>query len=83
MLSINQISKHFDDHPVLQDINFEMGSEETIVILGPSGCGKTTLLRLICGMDQPDTGSVSMLGEKIRKTSSDIAFILQNYGLRM
>lgn len=81
MLSINQISKQFNEHPVLQNIDFTLGPEETIVILGPSGCGKTTLLRLISGMDQSDTGSVVMLGEMIQKTSPDIAFILQNYGL--
>ena len=46
-------------------LSFELGEGEIIGILGPSGCGKTTLLRCICGLEEPDSGRVYFSGEDI------------------
>ncbi len=44
--------------PALADVSLRAGAGELVAVVGPSGCGKTTLLELICGLQQPDTGSV-------------------------
>jgi NitT/TauT family transport system ATP-binding protein len=81
MLTVSNLCKNFNHVPILKDISFQLAAEETIVILGPSGCGKTTLLNLISGMIQPEAGWVEMYGIRIRKPSTQVAFILQNFGL--
>ncbi len=81
MLSISQVNKQYGGNPVLRNISLELESSETVVILGPSGCGKTTLLKLVSGMETPDSGNIGISGKPVRKPSTDIAFILQNFGL--
>ena len=44
--------------PALADVSLRAGAGELVAVVGPSGCGKTTLLELICGLQQPDSGSV-------------------------
>ncbi len=44
--------------PALADVSLRAGAGEVVAVVGPSGCGKTTLLELICGLQQPDAGSV-------------------------
>jgi ABC-type nitrate/sulfonate/bicarbonate transport system ATPase subunit len=44
--------------PALRDMSLRVAAGETVAIVGPSGCGKTTLLELICGLQQPDAGTV-------------------------
>jgi spermidine/putrescine transport system ATP-binding protein len=58
VLTIEGISKSFDDHVVLRDFNLDIANGEFVTLLGPSGCGKTTLLRLIAGFETPDGGSI-------------------------
>jgi ABC-type nitrate/sulfonate/bicarbonate transport system ATPase subunit len=67
--------------PVLQDVSLQLASDETMAIIGPSGCGKTTLLYLLCGLLQPDLGTVALNGRPIHKTTPRIAIILQDFGL--
>ena len=81
MLSVSHLTKRFDQKPVLNDISFCLNPDETIVILGPSGCGKTTLLNLISGMDQAQEGTVTLNQARIQRPTTEIAFILQNFGL--
>ncbi|SVC49653.1 uncharacterized protein METZ01_LOCUS302507, partial [marine metagenome] len=57
-LNLKQISKKFDNDYVLNDFNLEISAGEFVAILGPSGCGKTTLLRIICGLEEPTIGKV-------------------------
>lgn len=63
MLSVNSISKSYQingqKHIVLKDLSFTANTDEITVLLGKSGCGKTTLLRLLCGLEQPDSGSIT------------------------
>src|SRR5262245_34636822 len=44
--------------PALADVSLNVATGETVAVVGPSGCGKTTLLELVCGLQEPDTGSV-------------------------
>src|SRR5688500_10898144 len=56
------VSKSFGSGFALRDVTIEVQPREFLTLLGPSGCGKTTLLRLIAGFEQPDSGQVRISG---------------------
>ncbi len=58
MLSANQIHKSFGDSVVLDAITFNINPGDRTGLVGPNGCGKTTLLRILAGLDAPESGSV-------------------------
>ena len=66
---------------VLQDINFTAAPGEVVSLLGPSGCGKTTLLRLIAGLAQADSGTVELDGQRVVGPSKNKAVVFQHFGL--
>ncbi|UDL94056.1 ABC transporter ATP-binding protein [Lichenihabitans sp. PAMC28606] len=51
--------------PVIGDLSFTLGRGEIVSIVGPSGCGKTTMLNVICGLIEPDRGTVRWYGERL------------------
>ena len=57
-ISVRSITKSFASHPALDSVTLEIAPKESVVILGSSGCGKTTLLRLIAGLEIPDSGEI-------------------------
>jgi spermidine/putrescine transport system ATP-binding protein len=84
LIEIKNVSKHFHNHLVLNDINLQIKNGEFLTLLGPSGCGKTTLLRLMAGFDEPDQGSVWLKGKNITRTPPEIRHInmvFQSYAL--
>ena len=64
-LAIANVSKRFGSHQAVNDVSLDVVAGEAVVILGPSGCGKTTLLRLIAGLDVPDTGEIWLGGAQV------------------
>jgi ABC-type Fe3+/spermidine/putrescine transport system ATPase subunit len=64
-LAIVNASKRFGSHQALNDVSLDVVAGEAVVILGPSGCGKTTLLRLIAGLDVPDSGEICLAGVQV------------------
>ena len=85
-IDIKNVSKSFeqknkDNLQVLEDINLFIEDKEFVCLLGPSGCGKTTLLRIIAGLDNSDTGEVKDGNEVVKKPSSNRGFIFQQYSL--
>ncbi|MBV8621259.1 MAG: ATP-binding cassette domain-containing protein [Curvibacter sp.] len=84
MLSLQHITKRYRAQPVLRGIALEVAAGEFISLLGPSGCGKTTLLRILCGIESPDTGTVLLRGEDItRQPAAQRRFgvVFQSYAL--
>lgn len=63
MIEIEQVSHSYGNVSVLENINLQVRAGEFIAIVGPSGCGKTTLLNLISGYENPDTGSITHHGK--------------------
>lgn len=84
MLEISGIKKSFDGTTVLNDISLKIGDSEIVSILGSSGGGKTTLLNIILGLLQPDSGSVVFNGNDITNTPMErrgFNIVFQDYAL--
>jgi len=86
-VEVNNISKSFsksDDEkplPVIEDVSFDVYEGEFLCIVGASGCGKTTILRIIAGLQQADTGEVLLDGKKIESTSTRKGMVFQEFAL--
>jgi sulfate transport system ATP-binding protein len=81
---LSNISKNFGDFAALDHIDLEIPEGELVALLGPSGCGKTTLLRIIAGLEQPDSGRVLLSGEdktEHHASHRGIGFVFQHYAL--
>ena len=81
---IDQAMKSFGATAVLKGVSLEVGDGEFCVIVGASGCGKSTLLRAIAGLDQLDSGTIS-IGEsrvdRLPPAERGIAMVFQSYAL--
>jgi ABC-type Fe3+/spermidine/putrescine transport system ATPase subunit len=64
-LSIRTVSKSFGSHRAVDGVSLDVAAGEIVVVVGPSGCGKTTMLRLIAGLDVPDSGEVWLGGRQV------------------
>ena len=74
-IQLQNICKSFSGKEVLKDINWEIGSDDCWLLTGPSGSGKTLLLRLILGLEKPDSGSVNLLGDyKYASVNAGVVF---------
>lgn len=83
-LKLQSINKTFGDIRALQEIDIEIKNGEFFVLLGPTGAGKTTMLRLVAGLDKPDTGEIYLDQEMVNEFSPaarDVAFVFQFYTL--
>src|SRR5205823_771929 len=58
LLSCSGLSRGFDADPLFTELGFELFAGERVGLVGPNGVGKTTLLRILAGLDKPDTGDV-------------------------
>jgi phospholipid/cholesterol/gamma-HCH transport system ATP-binding protein len=61
----DDVSIQFTRKPVLKNISFTVERGETMIILGPAGCGKSVLMKLVDGLLLPDSGSISVFGQRI------------------
>ena len=66
--------------PIISDISLELRQAEFLSIVGPSGTGKTTLLRMLGGLLQPTSGSVSAHGEELSGPPEGVVIVFQDYG---
>lgn len=85
-IQLTDIKKTFANGTVVacQDINIDIEKDELVVFLGPSGCGKTTTLRLIAGLEEPDSGTISIEGRDVtslKPKDRELAFVFQSIAL--
>ena len=60
LLEFSNVVKRYGDTKVVDEISFTVAPGEFFTLLGPSGCGNTTTLRLLAGLERPDTGAVHL-----------------------
>ena len=83
-LIVKGINKRFGNVEALKDVNLEVCCGEFFTLLGPSGCGKTTLLRIIAGLEMPDSGQVNLGGQDVTSlpaTKRQVNTVFQSYAL--
>lgn len=90
LLELIEISKSFKNNkaPIIENISFSLNQGEFVTLLGPSGCGKTTILRIIAGLEIPDTGDIYLNRKQINGGNiftppylRNIGMVFQNYAL--
>ncbi|QHS11122.1 sulfate/molybdate ABC transporter ATP-binding protein [Sinimarinibacterium sp. NLF-5-8] len=83
-IQIRNIGKRFGGFTALNDVSLDVPSGELVALLGPSGCGKTTLLRIIAGLEQADSGHILLAGEDATERDvreRQVGFVFQHYAL--
>jgi multiple sugar transport system ATP-binding protein len=83
-VSVNDLVKSYGTQQVIYGVSFDVADGEFVALVGPSGCGKSTLLRMIAGLEDITSGSVSIAGRKVNDVEPkerDIAMVFQNYAL--
>ena len=83
-VELKNINKTFGDYKASDDINFGVEKGKLIGRLGPSGSGKTTILRMIAGLEDPDSGQIIIDGKVVNDVPASergIGFVFQNYAL--
>ena len=79
---VDSVSKQFGDFTALDDVSLEVRDGSLTALLGPSGGGKSTLLRVIAGLEMPDSGRVSIAGEDATREPPqrrNVGFVFQHY----
>jgi NitT/TauT family transport system ATP-binding protein len=80
-LRIEHVSKRFGDVEALRAMTIDVAAGEFVAIVGPSGCGKTTLMRIIAGLETPDSGAVRVGGQPVKGPGIDRGFVFQSDSL--
>ena len=83
-VELKNIYKTFDGFHASEDVSFGIEQGELAALLGPSGSGKTTILRMIAGLDLPDSGDILINGVRVNHlpgSKRGIGFVFQNYAL--
>jgi sulfate/thiosulfate transport system ATP-binding protein len=81
-IEVRAVNKSFGATPVLSDVSVDIAGGSLTALLGPSGGGKSTLLRIIAGLERPDTGTVTILGEDathLPPQRRNVGFVFQHY----
>ncbi len=84
LLSLKNISKNYDKTQAVAEVSLDVEQGEFFGLLGPSGCGKTTTLRMIAGLEKPDTGSIYFGSADITSQPPErrgFGMVFQNYAL--
>ena len=83
-ITLDQVTKRYQSHPVVNDVSLEIQQGEFLVLLGPSGSGKSTLLRAIAGLVEVDHGRISLHGRDVTGVAArdrGVGFVFQHYAL--
>ena len=83
-IEVKDINKRFGDFVALDNVSLQFPTGELTALLGPSGCGKTTLLRIIAGLEHPDSGQVLLDAKDASARhvrERQVGFVFQHYAL--
>lgn len=83
-LHLKGVTKSFGDNQILKGISLQADPGEFIALVGPSGCGKSTLLRIVAGLEQATSGSVTVGGRELTllpAAERNVAMVFQSYAL--
>lgn len=72
VLSLQHINKSFDHHDVLLDLSFQVTAGQIVGYIGQNGAGKSTTLKLILGLETPDSGEITIFGEKLAEHRTEL-----------
>jgi sulfate transport system ATP-binding protein len=81
-IRVSNVTKQFGDFYALKDVSVDIPSGSLTALLGPSGGGKSTLLRVIAGLETPDSGTVEISGQDLTSTppqGRNVGFVFQHY----
>lgn len=86
MIRLEHVTKSFGRYKALDDVSIVVEESEFLTVIGRSGCGKTTMLRMINGLQKPDSGKVYAAGEDVGEADlirlrRKIGYVIQNKGL--
>ena len=84
LVELTSLTKRFDGKTVISDFSLTIGHGEFLTLLGPSGCGKTTVLRLIAGLENVDSGSITLDNIDITQVPAEQRYVntvFQSYAL--
>ena len=87
-LKIENLTKQFDEHRAVDNLNLELSDVSSLVLIGPSGSGKTTLLRILAGLERPNSGTIEINdhtlhfdNEALLNYRKRIGVVFQSYNL--
>lgn len=83
-VEVRGLDKHFGDFHAVKDVHFGITKGHLIGLLGPSGGGKTSILRMLAGLETPDSGEIIFHGRAVNHLppqEREIGFVFQNYAL--
>ena len=84
MLEVQNLTKDYENKPLLKGVSFEVGKGELVCLLGSSGSGKSTILRIIAGLEEPKSGTVLWEGRDLRDVPTHkrgFGLMFQDYAL--
>src|SRR6185369_11508463 len=83
-VTLSGVAKRYGDVTVIEHLDLEIKDQEFMVLVGPSGCGKSTALRMIAGLEEISSGTIS-IGDRVvndlAPKDRDIAMVFQSYAL--
>lgn len=81
---VENLNKQFGDFVAVDNVSFEINEGELVALLGPSGSGKSTILRIIAGLEKPDSGTIYLTGKNVTASLAQkrkVGFVFQHYAL--
>ena len=79
LLDIKELSHSYGSQHIVEHFNLSAYRGEVIALMGPSGCGKTTLLRLVAGLEVPESGSIEIEAKRVMEPPGGVFFGFQNF----